>query len=198
MCGRFFSQATGFDSREQLGMDGLSFQLDARDDIRPSQLLAGVTLDQDRLQLRQLQWGLSHPSLSRPVINARSETLAQKPLFKEAYAHRRCLVPASGWYEWRTEGARKQPYRFATGRPLFSFAGLWWPVTPARPQGALVLVTQAATESLQAYHHRMPVLVRGAAARNWLQQGQMPPPLADPISVSAYHPKGQPIQRRLF
>ncbi|SDI98317.1 Putative SOS response-associated peptidase YedK [Ferrimonas sediminum] len=198
MCGRFFSLATGFDSCEQLGMDGLSFLLDACDDIRPSQLLGGVTLNQGQLQLRQLQWGLSHPSLSRPVINARSETLAEKPLFKEAYASRRCLVPASGWYEWRTEGGRKQPYRFVSARPLFSFAGLWWPATTSRPDGALVLVTQAATESLKAYHHRMPVLVRGAAARDWLQQGRMPQRLPDPVSVTAYHSTGQPIQGQLF
>lgn len=200
MCGRFFQACDGYDTREQLGMDGGTLELEPQREVRPTQLVSAVLELDGQLSLRQLQWGLPHPGLSRPVINARSETLADKPMFCQALAHRRCLVPASGWFEWRKEGSGKQAYRFSAPvsvpRPLFSFAGLWWPPAESLPNGALVLITQAATPCLSQYHHRMPVALLGPSARAWLQRGELGGGLST-FDVSA-HPGGGPTQGQLF
>ncbi|TKB49327.1 SOS response-associated peptidase [Ferrimonas sediminicola] len=196
MCGRFFQVCEGFESWEQLGMDGGRLALEPADEIRPSQLVSAVLEFDGKLCLRRMQWGLPHSGLSRPVINARSETLADKPMFRQALAHRRCLIPASGWFEWRREGAHKRPYRFEAPSPLFSFAGLWWPPAQSLPNGAVVLVTRGATPSLSKYHHRMPVALLGAGARNWLQRGEISGAL-EAFRVAAL-PSTGPTQGQLF
>ncbi len=177
-------------------MDGGTFELVPQEEIRPSQLVSALLELDGQLSLRRFQWGLPHPGLPRPVINARSETLAEKPMFRQALAHRRCLVPASGWFEWRKEGSGKQAYRFSASRSLFSFAGLWWPPAESLPNGAVVLVTQAATPALTDYHHRMPVALIGAPARAWLQSAELGSGLLS-FHVLA-HPGGGPTQGQLF
>ncbi|BDY03781.1 SOS response-associated peptidase [Ferrimonas sp. YFM] len=198
MCGRFFQACDGYDTRDQLGMNGGTFELEPQGEIRPTHLVSAVLELDGQLSLRQFQWGLPHPGLSRPVINARSETLAEKPMFRQALARRRCLIPASGWFEWRKEGSGKQAYRFSAPRPapLFSFAGLWWPPAESLPNGAVVLITQAATQNLSEYHHRMPVALLGAPARAWLQSGELGAALSC-FDVAA-HPGGGPAQGQLF
>lgn len=197
MCGRFFSEACGYDSREQVGMDGLSFSLLAVEQIYPTHLIQGLSVQQGQLVLSSWEWGLSHPNLPRPVINARIETLADKPMFKQAYQSRRCVIPCSGWYEWRNEGQLKQPYRFQGETPIVNFAGLYWPTSAQMPNGAVVLVTQAASKPLRAYHHRMPLLVRGAGARAWLEHGHSFPHDGE-FRISPYFRSDQPRQGQLF
>jgi putative SOS response-associated peptidase YedK len=123
-----------------------------------------------------LRWGLV-PSWTKaltgaPLINARAETLADKPSFRAAFAERRCLIPADGFYEWTTEAGRKHAHliRLASATP-FWFAGLWerW----RNPAGAwldsVAIVTTAANRDLAAIHHRMPVILTNARdATRWL------------------------------
>ncbi len=133
MCGRY-SLTTPMEAVRQL----FDFQerpnLAARVNIAPSQEVAAVRLGEEESGLRHfawLRWGLipswaKEPGIGNRTINARAETIAEKPAFRAAFRRRRCLIPADGFYEWKTERGRKQPYRIAleSGAP-FAFAGLW-------------------------------------------------------------------------
>ena len=128
-----------------------------------------------------LRWGLipfwsKDQSATTKLINARGETIAQKPSFREAYKIRRCLIPADGFYEWRREGDVKQPYRIGIlgGRP-FLFAGLWdsWTVPEGNEDGGNVIetftiVTTTASKKIAPIHHRMPVIVDPKNYELWL------------------------------
>ncbi|HVS65445.1 MAG TPA: SOS response-associated peptidase [Thermoanaerobaculia bacterium] len=110
-------------------------------------------------------WGFPLPGSRRaPQINARSETAATLPAFADAFARRRCLVPADGFYEWR----ERQPYRFVIDAEAgFCFAGLW---AETADQLAFCLLTTSANERVTGIHDRMPVILSGAALPQWLDR----------------------------
>jgi len=122
-----------------------------------------------------LRWGLvprwaKDPKLATRLNNARGETVAQKPSFRDAYRRRRCLVPANGFYEWRRIGDRKQPYYIAPAQgALFAFAGLWerWEGAGG-PLETCAIVTTDANAPMQAIHDRMPVIVPPQDHARWL------------------------------
>jgi len=138
-------------------------------------------------ELSMLRWGLI-PSWAKDIdfgaktINARAETVAEKPSFRSAYKHRRCLLPADGYYEWiKAQGDQsgKQPYLFARedGAP-FAFAGLWerW----SNPDGSgdvqsCTIVVREAGPFTGPYHHRMPVIVKPDDYGVWLGEGEVTP-----------------------
>jgi putative SOS response-associated peptidase YedK len=126
-----------------------------------------------------LKWGLipswaKDPSIGYKMINARAETVAEKPSFRKAFLHQRCLVIADGFYEWKREGKAKRPYyiRFKDSRP-FAFAGLWesWK-DPSHENGRQVdsctIITIEANEFMQPIHHRMPVILNLRNYDVWL------------------------------
>jgi putative SOS response-associated peptidase YedK len=128
-----------------------------------------------------LRWGLipswaKDPSIGARMINARAETLAEKPAFRSAFRKRRCLVAADGFYEWQKRGVGpKQPYRIARrdGGP-FAFAGLWerWrDPAEGRDVESCTIVTTGANELLSPIHHRMPVILAPASYGLWLDPG---------------------------
>ncbi len=158
--------------------------LAVRVNIAPSQEVAAVRLAEAETVTRQfvwLRWGLipswaKEPGIGNRMINARAETLAEKPAFRAAFRRRRCLIPADGFYEWQTERGRKQPYRIAlaSGAP-FAFAGLWerWegPKGGVGGEGAVescTIVTTEANARLRTLHHRMPVILAPEAYDLWL------------------------------
>ena len=96
------------------------------------------------------------------LINARSETLTEKPSFKMA---KRCLILADGWYEWLRDGDTKQPYYFHMNNKIFSFAGIY---TEYQEQKGCAIITKEANEKLGNIHHRMPVLLKYNEGRDWL------------------------------
>jgi len=127
-------------------------------------------------QLHQVRWGLI-PAWSqsggdgKPLINARSETIGEKPSFREGYQKRRCLVPASGFYEWERSGTQKQPYYVGlTKWRTFAMAGIWeqW----RSPTGEIVqsgcILTTEANPVLKPFHHRMPVILSPEDYTTWL------------------------------
>jgi putative SOS response-associated peptidase YedK len=122
-----------------------------------------------------VRWGLvprwaKDPSIGARMNNARAETVAVKPSFREAYRRRRCLIPASGFYEWKSEGGRKQPYYvYPAGAELFAFAGLWerW-----QDLETCCIVTTGANARMSAVHDRMPVILPRAEFANWLAGGE--------------------------
>lgn len=122
----------------------------------------------------ETRWGF-RPALAAGeeaplLVNARAETLAQKPTFREAFRHRRCLVPATGFYEWEKHGRARLPWLFrrAGGEP-FAFAALWEPNAEGEP--AAVIVTTEPNALMAPIHHRMPALLTSAeACRAWLDR----------------------------
>lgn len=139
-------------------------------------------------ELVMMRWGLvpawsKDAAIGSRMINARAETVAEKPSFRDPYKSRRCLIPADGFYEWRkSEGGAKQPYRMtlAGGAPL-AMAGLWehWEKAPdATALETCTIITTAANASVRPIHHRMPVILKAAAHDAWLDAATPPDALS--------------------
>ncbi|GJL59056.1 MAG: DUF159 family protein [Nitrospirales bacterium] len=162
---------------EQLGLKVLP-PLSPRYNIAPSQLVACVRTNPESRQREcmELQWGLvpswaKDSNIGNKLINARGETVAEKPAFRKAFKHQRCLVLADGFYEWKQEGKAKQPYyvRFKDQRP-FAFAGLWerWEKDEAAPLETCTLITTGPNSVMEPIHHRMPVILASKDFANWI------------------------------
>ena len=147
--------------------------------VTPGQDIAAVRIDRSGARrLHALRWGLvpfwaKDIAIGRRLINARLDSLAEKPAFREALSRRRCLISASGFYEWaQLESGKKQPYFVrARSEPLLAFAGLWerWRGGGSEPPlETCVIVTTAANETLAPIHDRMPVMLTRPAQDVWL------------------------------
>ena len=175
MCGRFAFYSPREAVLEVFGV-GFPEQLAPRYNIAPTQDVAAIRSDaHGEPQAAILRWGLipswaKDPAIGNRMINARAETLAEKPAFRSAFRRRRCLVLASGFYEWRTTGRGKQPYYITTGdeRPI-AFAGLWerWD-KGERPLETCTIITTGANRMLSELHDRMPVILPPESALQWL------------------------------
>jgi putative SOS response-associated peptidase YedK len=131
----------------------------------------------DKHQFVNVHWGLipawaKDPSVGVKMINARSETVHEKPSFKEAFQKRRCLIPANGFYEWRKEeDGSKQPYYFSpTQGNIFAFAGLWenWVSADTSHILSCTILTQEAPLDMSHIHHRFPVTLKPENFKDWL------------------------------
>ncbi|WP_420405521.1 SOS response-associated peptidase [Nisaea sp.] len=175
MCGRY-SITTAPEAIRRLFAVSDMINLEPRYNMAPMQRAPVIRERDGARHMDMLRWGLvpswaSDESRAASLINARSETVAEKPAFRDAYQKRRCLVPADGFYEWRKLGREKQPYRvsLAGDRP-FAFAGLWerWSKA-AEPVETFTLLTVEADPRIAHIHHRMPVmLAEDAAFEAWL------------------------------
>ena len=177
MCGRFAFYSPAEATAALFGAAG-SLDIGPRFNIAPTQDIAAVRVAEDEgRELVALRWGLvpfwaQDPGIGNRMINARAETVAEKPAFRAAYRHRRCLVLADGFYEWHREGSVKIPYfiSLANEEP-FAFAGLWeqWhsKETDESLQTATLITTQA-NGFLAPLHHRMPVILENDRAERWL------------------------------
>jgi putative SOS response-associated peptidase YedK len=178
MCGRYGTEITG----EQLSLlleisPELCEGLEARYNIAPTQRAPVARMrGQGARELAQLKWGLV-PGWSRDttraarMINARSETVGEKPSFREAFGSRRCLVVADGFYEWRTVGRQKIPTHFQLlGGEAFAFAGLWesWRPPEGDPLETFTILTTEANALVEPVHHRMPVILMREFFSHWL------------------------------
>jgi putative SOS response-associated peptidase YedK len=106
------------------------------------------------------------PSKSAPLINARADTVADKPSFRSAFKRRRCLIPADGYYEWKAAGRQKQPYLFEIhGGEPFVFAGIW---EACRTIESCAIITTSANELASQFHDRMPVILSPNDYDAWL------------------------------
>ncbi len=168
MCGRFVLAKPAAEMAHLFeALPGNDLPEEANWNVCPTQKVAAVTSDGGTRRLRAMRWGLiphwyESPSAGPLLINARGETLAEKPAFRAAARERRCLIPASGFYEWTkdAEGARLPWYIFrADGAPM-AFAGLWQSWAPKAGGDAMdtcAIVTVAANAAMSAIHTRMPV-----------------------------------------
>ncbi len=123
-----------------------------------------------------LRWGLipfwsKDPSIGSRMINARAESCTDKPAYRAAFRKRRCLVPVSGFYEWKPEGRYKQPYLFRLAdEPVFALGGLWeqWRSPEGDEVQTFTIVTTAASAAIQPYHERMPLVIAHRDYEEWL------------------------------
>lgn len=178
----------------------------ARYNVAPGTEQLVVVAEGGRRAARWHRWGLiphwaNDAAIGYKTINARGENAAAKPAFRAAFRQRRCLVPASGFYEWKAEGGGKQPYLIRDKRgSLLSFAGLW--ETWAGPEGELrtfSIITTEPNELLARIHDRMPAIVRREHYARWLD-----PALQDPAQIQtmiASYPAGEldaiPVGRQI-
>ena len=175
MCGRFTLRTPNQIIAEEFMLIAAP-QLEFRFNIAPTTDVAVVRGDEDGRVLSAMRWGLvpfwaDDPSIGAKMINARGETAAEKPSFREAYKKRRCLVIADGYYEWTKVDGGKQPYYFhmPEGRP-FAFAGLWesWDKGRLGPLETCTIITTHASEQTRPFHHRMPVILDSQDYDRWL------------------------------
>lgn len=176
MCGRFTLRTSWTQIARMFQLEQWE-ELRPRFNIAPESTVACVRIN-PQTGLREctpLRWGLipswaKDPTIARKLINARSETVAEKPSFRSAFRARRCLVLADGFYEWQRVGKRKQPYyiRLEPDHP-FAFAGLWerWSHNGAEVQSCTILTTDA-NERLLPVHNRMPVILHAHDTADWL------------------------------
>ena len=138
-------------------------------------------------EIGKLRWGLvpgkwAAERKGRPLINARAETIATQPAFRDAFRERRCLIPADGFYEWRRDETGKVPvWVHRPDEELFAFAGVWARYEPrdAEPVVSCAIVTTAPNDLLRPIHDRMPVILPREAEAPWLAEGASEKELMD-------------------
>lgn len=176
MCGRIVLKAPAHQVAQEFDLATLA-EIAPRYNIAPTQVVAAVLAGSDGARtLRGMQWGLIPPWSRDPrdggrMFNARSETVAEKPAFREAFANRRCLVPADGFYEWRRHGRERQPFYFAAGDGrLLALAGVWsrWEYPGGEVLESCSVLTAAANALMSPVHHRMPVIIAPDDRQRWL------------------------------
>ncbi len=179
MCGRF-TLRTSTDALAKYFLEAtidvsLPF-LKPRYNIAPTQMIAALrNNEQGEPEYHEFRWGLipswaKDAKIGNTMINARGETIAEKPAFRAAFKRRRCLIPADGFYEWRAIGKQKKPsYIYASSDQPFCFAGLWeyWESPDAVIESATI-VTTSANHFMRDLHDRMPVILNRSDLRRWL------------------------------
>ncbi|GAP20182.1 SOS response-associated peptidase [Leptolinea tardivitalis] len=183
MCGRFTIAFDLADLSDELGLSEIPLNWEPRYNVAPGQPVLAAT-DAVSRKAEWLRWGLipswaKDPAIGYKLINARAETLTEKPSFRQAFQKRRCLIFADGFYEWQKPAFGKgktQPYYFKRkdGRP-FAFAGLWeiWqPDGEVEPIKTCTIITTSANEVVSPVHERMPVMLLKEDAWNWVKGGQ--------------------------
>ena len=179
MCGRYASARSVDDIASAFGLAGDDVDVAAAPDwnIAPTKPVSAVLLRHDRPVLTTLIWGLvpawaADPSIASRRINARLETVAEKPAFRDALGRRRCLLPADGWYEWqrRSDGSRQPHYLTSATGEVLAFAGLWdrWRNADGEELATTTIITAEAPAELRGLHDRAPVVVPPSHWRDWL------------------------------
>jgi putative SOS response-associated peptidase YedK len=174
MCGRFTLEPTA-SFYERFEITNRLDALTARYNIAPGQLVP-VVIAHSSNRVVLMRWGLiphwaKDQKTAYKMINARIETLTQRPTFRGLLAHNRCLVPASGYYEWKAEGTTKTPYYIYPADDSFvAFAGLYdtWTDPNGEEIQTFTIVTQDADDAMARLHHRMPVVLARADEQAWL------------------------------
>lgn len=180
MCGRFVGFRKLEEIRQYFPIDDACCEVSANFNVAPSQKILAIARIDGANVLGQYHWGLvpawaKDRSMGQKMINARSETVAEKPSFRDAFKKRRCLIPADGFYEWVKIKGQKQPM-FITrpdGQP-FVFAGLWerWQERKGVEEiyYSCTIITRAAEGPMAKIHHRMPVILAKGAFTSWLDE----------------------------
>ncbi|HBA91999.1 MAG: hypothetical protein A2X24_09050 [Chloroflexi bacterium GWB2_54_36] len=180
MCGRYSLTLEPVELRQAFGLSEMPEELMPRYNIVPTQPVAVIT-DAAARTVEFMRWGLvpswaKDISIGSKLINARAETVTEKPSFRSAFAHRRCLILADGFYEWQKTGTKSPsiPYylHLTNGGP-FAFAGLWefWQSPEGDELKTCTIITTEANARVAPVHDRMPVILNPQTVWNWLRDG---------------------------
>lgn len=184
MCGRFVQKAKPEEIEKEFHVGKLDPKIfEPRYNIAPTQHIPAVLEKDGERIIEVLKWGLipswsKDDSFAAKLINARAETLAEKPSFREAFKKRRCIIPASGFYEWDKKGkGAKQPYYFyLKDKGVFGFAGLretWLDKESGESVETCAIITTEANEILEPVHDRMPVILKAEDYDKWLDENKI-------------------------
>lgn len=180
MCGRFALTVDPAAVQQAFSLSGMPEQMTPRYNIAPTQPVAVITND-DASALTFHRWGLvpswaKDISMGSKLINARGETVHEKPSFRSAFRRRRCLIVTDGYFEWQTTDGSKQPYFiFLKGKPVFALAGIWeiWHSPEGDELRTCSIITTEANEFMTPLHDRMPVILDPKDYDQWLQKGEV-------------------------
>ncbi len=186
MCGRFTLTVDPADLRDLLELGEVPLEWQPRYNIAPTQPVAVVT-SADQRNVKLFQWGLvpswsKDSSMGGRMINARVETLHEKPAYRVPFARKRCLVLADGFFEWKEQGKGKQPFYIQLqSREPFAFAGLWdhWLAPDGGEKFTCSIVTCEPNELMAEIHNRMPAILDRSSMWDWLD------PAASPVALRA-------------
>ncbi|MDO9229802.1 MAG: SOS response-associated peptidase [Syntrophales bacterium] len=179
MCGRFILLTDLSVIVESFRIGDVAAEYKPGSNISPGQQISAVIRSEDANKLVDFRWGLipswaKDPSIGNRMFNARAETIAEKPSFREALKKRRCLIVADGFYEWQKIGRIKKPLRFSlkSGEP-FGLAGLYetWISPEQKPVHTCTIITTEPNDLLRPIHNRMPVIVKKELEDFWIDQG---------------------------
>lgn len=203
MCGRFAFYSPAEATAALFGAT-TSTDVKPRYNIAPTQDIAAIRESADgERELVMLRWGLvpfwaKDPSIGNRMINARAETVAEKPSYRAAYHHRRCLVLADGFYEWQRQNDHKTPFYISMeSGQAFALAGLWEQWKDKQSDTTLetaTLITTAADDFMAQLHHRMPVVLQPEAADDWLSGSTQ---ILDSLSEHAPPLQAWPVDKRV-
>lgn len=177
MCGRIaLINANQEKIKKRFSVDKIPASLKPRFNISPSQNIA-VILNEHPNEIRMVKWGLlphwsKEENTQYSMINARSETITQKPAFRGPIKKRRCLILADTFYEWKKADGHKEPYRFMKeNSDIFSFAGVWdlWEKNNKRIESCSI-ITKPADSFMKPFHDRMPVILPRELEKEWLKE----------------------------
>lgn len=177
MCGRYTLATTANALQQSFDLTQVPADFTPRYNIAPSQSIYLIKSD-DRTQLQTARWGLipswaKDASIANKLINARSETLTEKPSFRNAFKSRRCLIPATGFYEWQKEGKQKKPhYIHMIEHQPFAMAGLWesWQDPSGQAIETCTIITTEPNDIIRPFHHRMAVIIPPDHIDFWLDE----------------------------
>ncbi len=168
MCGRFVFYGTPKEVQRQFSMQ-LSFEFEPSYNICPQQNIIAVLREEQEIKAKPVGWGLQpvwQPESSKRLINARVESVHEKPSFKRLFSTSRCVILANGWYEWKREDKVKRPfYHFRQDGRLLAFAGL---VQNGGESTTGLILTREAPTPINKVHHRMPFLLTKDQIAKWL------------------------------
>ncbi|MCX6362351.1 MAG: SOS response-associated peptidase [Armatimonadetes bacterium] len=182
MCGRYALLSSMEQVRDRFAPGQALLPLPVRYNIVPTQPVMVAHCESGRPALEPMRWGLvpfwaTDPTMGPKLINARAETLPEKPAFRGPLMRRRCLIPANGFYEWNRAGSHKQPYFIhLRDRRLFAFAGLYdeWPSPDGSPLRTCTIITVEPNALLAGIHTRMPAILREWDEDLWMTPGFVP------------------------
>ena len=178
MCGRFVGYRSIRELEAYFPIDKVACKAAENFNVAPSQEILTIVKQKDENWLDKFHWGLvpfwaKDISIGNKMINARAESVAEKPSFRNAFKKRRCLIPADGFYEWKGPKGDKQPMFIALpDKKPFAFAGLWetWndKDAPDSIYKSCTIITTQASDSLRDIHHRMPAILKPEIYETWL------------------------------
>lgn len=199
MCGRYTQTINADALMARFGVERVLLDVEPRYNVAPTQTAPVVAQEDGKRTLKGMRWGLVPPwakdiKIGAQLLNARAETLAEKAAFRTALRKRRCLVPASGFYEWQKTLSGKQPFHIHLPEyQPFAFAGLWeeWKQPDGTPLHTYTIITTGANSLMAPIHDRMPVILRPEDEARWLElPGTDPVPL---LELLRPYPEGELI-----